>query len=50
MTDYGLVVTGRFGEYLEELREVWPPRPDLREAKVQSVASVRDETSQSVRT
>lgn len=45
----GLVVTGRFGEYLEELRETWPPRPELYEKHVSPVAQ-RDEPSFSVPT
>lgn len=43
MTPDGLVVTGRFGEYLDELRETWPPRPDLYEKHVQHDASDRVE-------
>lgn len=49
MTD-GLAVTGRFAEYLEELREAWPPRPDLRDAYVLPVARSRDEPIQSIST
>jgi len=44
MNPEGLVVTGRFGEYLEELRETWPPRPDLYEKYVQPDAPVRVES------
>ena len=29
MNPDGIVVTGRFGEYLEELRQTWKPRPGL---------------------
>lgn len=48
MNPDGLVVTGRFAEYLEELREAWPPRPDLEPE--QSVATARDEPIQTVKT